>query len=108
MSQEEAVKSANDAIANLHLDEVTGEMVSKSELKKRAKQRQVEAKKAAKKASAQPKPEPKKKSNDAFADLDPSQYFEARSRQIQELKNTQSPNPYPHKFHVSCSGLCEF
>ncbi|CAR22013.1 Lysine--tRNA ligase [Lachancea thermotolerans] len=107
MSQEEAVKSANDAIANLHLDEVTGEMVSKSELKKRAKQRQVEAKKAAKKASAQPKPEPKKKSNDAFADLDPSQYFEARSRQIQELKNTQSPNPYPHKFHVS-TGLSDF
>ncbi|CUS21481.1 LAQU0S03e03576g1_1 [Lachancea quebecensis] len=107
MSQEEAVKSANDAIANLHLDEVTGEMVSKSELKKRAKQRQVEAKKAAKKASAQPKPEPKKKANDAFADLDPSQYFEARSRQIQELKNTQSPNPYPHKFHVS-TGLSDF
>ncbi|SCV01662.1 LANO_0F12904g1_1 [Lachancea nothofagi CBS 11611] len=107
MSQEDQVKAANDAIANLHLDEVTGEMVSKSELKKRAKQRQVEAKKAAKKASAQPKPEAKKKTNDALADLDPSQYFEARSRQIQELKKTQSPNPYPHKFHVSI-GLTDF
>ncbi|SCU83552.1 LAFA_0D04258g1_1 [Lachancea sp. 'fantastica'] len=101
MSQEEQVKNVNDAIANLHLDETTGEMVSKSELKKRIKQRQNDAKKAAKKASAQPKPEPKKKANDAFADLDPSQYFEARSRQIQELKKTKSPNPYPHKFHVS-------
>ncbi|SCU89264.1 LAME_0E02762g1_1 [Lachancea meyersii CBS 8951] len=101
MSQEDQVKNVNDAIANLHLDEATGEMVSKSELKKRIKQRQTEAKKAAKKASAQPKPEPKKKANDAFADLDPSQYFEARSRQIQELKKTKSPNPYPHKFHVS-------
>ncbi|CEP62818.1 lysine--tRNA ligase KRS1 LALA0_S06e04544g [Lachancea lanzarotensis] len=101
MSQEEQVKGVNDAIANLHLDETTGEMVSKSELKKRIKQRQTDAKKAAKKASAQPKPEAKKKANDAFADLDPSQYFEARSRQIQELKKTKSPNPYPHKFHVS-------
>ncbi|SCW01672.1 LAFE_0E04764g1_1 [Lachancea fermentati] len=107
MSQEEATKAATEGVANLHLDEVTGEMVSKSELKKRIKQRQVEAKKAAKKANAQPKPEPKKKVNDAFADLDPSQYFEARSRQINELRKTQSPNPYPHKFHVSV-GLADF
>ena len=26
-----------------------------------------------------------------------------RSRQILELKQNQSPNPYPHKFHVSRS-----
>jgi len=26
-----------------------------------------------------------------------------RCRQIQELKKTQKPNPYPHKFHVSRS-----
>ena len=26
-----------------------------------------------------------------------------RSRQILELKQNQSPNPYPHKFHVSIS-----
>ena len=26
-----------------------------------------------------------------------------RSRQISELKENQSPNPYPHKFHVSSS-----
>ncbi len=103
MSQEEATKAATEGVANLHLDEVTGEMVSKSELKKRMKARQVEAKKAAKKASAQPKPEPKKKKNDLLADLDPSQYFEARSRQILELRKTHSPNPYPHKFQVSIS-----
>ncbi|SCU97482.1 LADA_0H06524g1_1 [Lachancea dasiensis] len=107
MSQEDHVKVANDAIANLHLDDVTGEMVSKSELKKRIKQRQVDAKKAAKKASAQPKPEPKKKATDSMADLDPSQYFEARSRQILELKKSHAPNPYPHKFHVSI-GLVDF
>ncbi|KAK5773766.1 lysine--tRNA ligase KRS1 PWA37_003764 [Arxiozyma heterogenica] len=102
MSQEE-VASATQSVANLHLDEVTGEMVSKSELKKRIKLRQIEAKKAAKKATTQPKPAPKKKKNDLFADLDPSQYFEARSRQILELKKTHQPNPYPHKFNVSIS-----
>jgi len=26
-----------------------------------------------------------------------------RCRQIKELKDTQNPNPYPHKFHVSSS-----
>ena len=31
------------------------------------------------------------------------QYFELRSRQILKLKETQSPNPYPHKFDVSIS-----
>lgn len=44
MSQQDNVKAAAEGVANLHLDEVTGEMVSKSELKKRIKQRQVEAK----------------------------------------------------------------
>lgn len=103
MSQEEVVKLATDNVSNLHLDDVTGEMVSKSELKKRIKQRQIEAKKAAKKASAPVKPDPVKKESDAFANLDPSQYFEARSLQINELRSTHAPNPYPHKFHVSTS-----
>lgn len=31
------------------------------------------------------------------------QYFEIRSRHILKLKETQSPNPYPHKFHVTTS-----
>ena len=31
------------------------------------------------------------------------QYFELRSRQIQKLRETQDPNPYPHKFDVSIS-----
>ncbi|SCU99814.1 LAMI_0G01024g1_1 [Lachancea mirantina] len=106
MSSEETAKAVTEGVANLHLDDVTGEMVSKSELKKRIKQRQTEAKKAAKKATTQPKPQSKKK-DDAFADLDPSQYFEARSRQINELRKTLSPNPYPHKFNVSIT-LADF
>lgn len=43
-------------VANLHLDEVTGERVSKSELKKRQKQRDAERRKAEKAAAAPPKP----------------------------------------------------
>ncbi len=35
--------------------------------------------------------------------LPSQQYFELRSRQIQKLKETQNPNPYPHKFDVSLS-----
>lgn len=55
---------ANGALAqetaNLHLDEVTGEKVSKSELKKRQKAREAEKKKAEKAAAAPPKTEKKK------------------------------------------------
>ena len=33
---------------------------------------------------------------------DPSQqYFEIRSNRIKKLKDTQQPNPYPHKFHAT-------
>lgn len=70
--------------AKLLKDEVTGEMVSKTELKKRQKAREREAAKAAKAAAAPPKPAAAKKGN-AEADeknLDPSQYFENRSRAI--------------------------
>jgi lysyl-tRNA synthetase class 2 len=52
-----------EAVANMHLDEVTGEKVSKSELKKRQKQRQKEEEKAKKAAAAPPKPVAAKKSN---------------------------------------------
>jgi lysyl-tRNA synthetase class 2 len=54
--------------ANLHLDEVTGERVSKSELNKRQKQRQAEERKKEKAAAAPPKPEKKA----ANAELDES------------------------------------
>jgi lysyl-tRNA synthetase, class II len=29
------------------------------------------------------------------------QYFEIRSRNINKLRQTKNPNPYPHKFHVN-------
>ncbi|EXJ72518.1 lysyl-tRNA synthetase [Cladophialophora psammophila CBS 110553] len=88
--------------ANLHLDEVTGERVSKSELKKRQKQRQLEEKKKGKAAAAPPKVE--KKATNAELDesnLNPNQYFEIRSGRINRLRETKDPNPYPHKFSVN-------
>ncbi|KAF3279073.1 lysyl-tRNA synthetase [Orbilia oligospora] len=97
-----------EGVANLHLDEATGEMVSKSELKKRLKQREKEEAKRKKdqekKASGAAEPSKKKaglvdKSAEE-AELTPNQYFELRSRTINNLRTTKNPNPYPHKFHV--------
>lgn len=96
-----------EQVQKLYLDEATGEQVSKSELKKRQKKRETDAKKAAKAAEAATKKvesgdKPSKK-KDYLQDLTPHQFFEYRSRQVQDLKQTQNPNPYPHKFSVSKS-----
>jgi lysyl-tRNA synthetase class 2 len=92
-----------EEVANLHLDEVTGERVSKTELKKRQKQRAKEADKAAKAAAAPPKATSSKPKNNAGQeeDLNPNQYFEIRSRQVNDLLQTPETNPYPHKFQVT-------
>lgn len=74
-----------EAVANLHLDEVTGEMISKTEKKKRDKQRAKEAEKAAKAANAPPKAASKpKNSAGEEEDLNPNQYHEIRSRAVNE------------------------
>lgn len=75
-----------EEVANLHLDEVTGERVSKTELKKRQKQRQKEAGKAAKAAAAPPKPssKPKNAAGEEEKELNPNQYYEIRTRHINE------------------------
>lgn len=99
----EASAPPTEGVANLHLDEVTGEKVSKSELKKRQKQRQKDEAKREREAAAPAKPVHTAKSN-AEADekeLNPNQYFEIRSRNINKLRTTKQPNPYPHKFHVN-------
>jgi lysyl-tRNA synthetase class 2 len=80
-------------------------MISKQELKRREKQREKEARRAAN-AAAQPQASTNDGTRDGVANedsLSPNQYFELRSRQIQKLRETQSPNPYPHKFDVSRS-----
>ena len=61
-----------EAVANLHLDEVTGEKVSKSELKKRIKQRQKEEEKRAREANAPAKPVKKESAEAAEKDLTPN------------------------------------
>ncbi|KAI1004228.1 Lysine--tRNA ligase [Podosphaera aphanis] len=99
----ETKPNTTGSVVNLHLDEVTGEKVSKSELKKRQKQRQKIKEKEEREAAAPPKPIVVKSSN-AEADeqkLNPNQYFEIRSRNINKLRQTKSPNPYPHKFHTN-------
>ncbi|KEP55412.1 lysine-tRNA ligase [Rhizoctonia solani 123E] len=90
---------------NSHKDPETGEMISKSELKRRIKERE----KAAKKATAPPPPagKPKTDAGPNEDELTPNQYFELRSRQIQKLRQTQDPEPYPHKFEVT-SGITSY
>ena len=95
-----AAAPPTDEVANLHLDEVTGEKISKTELKKRQKARQKEADKAARAAAAGPAAAAKPKKAAGEEDLNPNQYHEIRSRQITELLKSNDPNPYPHKFHV--------
>ena len=82
---------------NMVKDELTGEMVTKSELKRRIKQRSKEEKK-----KEVPVKEAKKK-DDEDEIVDPHLYFENRSKQILKLRETKQPDPYPHKFDVSVS-----
>lgn len=86
------VEQVTEQLQKTYLDEVTGEQVSKSELKKRQKAREV-AKKKAEKAAKNPAPVASKKAKEE--ELTPNQYFEIRSRQINELRTTKNPNPYP-------------
>ncbi|WFD07265.1 lysine--tRNA ligase [Malassezia vespertilionis] len=97
---------AEASAPNMLQDPVTGEMVSKSELKRRQKQRQKDAEKAEKAKNA---PQPPQKASDAAAEetLTPNQYYEMRSRAIQKLRETRNPEPYPHKFNVTM-GITDF
>ncbi|KAK9365351.1 hypothetical protein V1509DRAFT_633440 [Lipomyces kononenkoae] len=96
----DGVDAAAEQLAKTYLDEVTGEQVSKTELKKRQKQRALEAKKK-EKAVAVAETKPNGKAKDAEEELTPNQYFKLRSREIEALRQSHSPDPYPHKFHVS-------
>jgi lysyl-tRNA synthetase, class II len=65
-------KELTDGVANLHLDEVTGERVSKSELKKRQKLRAQEEKKQQRAAAAPPKADKKRPAEDDESTLTPN------------------------------------
>jgi lysyl-tRNA synthetase, class II len=106
MTKEVKEEPQQDSTANkLHLDAATGEMVSKTELKKREKQRKVQEKKqekiAASGAAAAVVGDEVVES--ASNEDDPRLYFENRSKQILKFRETQAPNPYPHKFNVELS-----
>ncbi|KAK9449072.1 uncharacterized protein V1518DRAFT_280683 [Limtongia smithiae] len=94
----DAVGAVADALAKTYLDEATGEQVSKSELKRREKQRAQEAKKKEKAAAAAEKKPAGKKAEEE--ELTPNQYFKLRSREIEALRESHQPDPYPHKFKV--------
>jgi lysyl-tRNA synthetase class 2 len=74
MADSNPVQEAEASMANLLLDEVTGEKVSKSELKRRQKKREKEAEKKDKAAAAPPKPKAEKKTSaeDDEANLNPN------------------------------------
>jgi len=94
----------------LYTDPVTGEQISKKELKKREKMRKKEEEQAKKKAEKEAKAkesggEKKKKKNDE-EELDPTKYFENRKTYL--LKKMEAgENPFPHKFEVTIT-LPEF
>jgi lysyl-tRNA synthetase class 2 len=84
------------------------EKLSKNELKRREKAARAAAAKAEKDAAkaAAGAVAPSKKKTTALAsdedDLDPTAYFENRTKQLAELE-AHGTSPYPHKFHVSIS-----
>lgn len=72
----DAAAAATEAVAKLYLDDVTGEQVSKTELKKRQKARQNEAKKkekADKAAAANPAVAKPKSTEASEKELTPNQ-----------------------------------
>lgn len=65
----DATQNVTDKVKDLHLDDVTGERVSKTELKKRQKAREKDAKKAEREATKQPPPQPKKRAQEDEGEL---------------------------------------
>ena len=72
MTDSTPVQEAEASMANLLLDDVTGEKVSKTELKRRQKLREKDAKKKDKAAAAPPKAEKKVSAEEEEANLTPN------------------------------------
>ena len=88
----------------LYTDPVTGEQVSKKELKKREKARKKEEeqakKKEEKKAKSKEEGNENKKKKNVEEELDPTKYFENRKNFLVK-KMEEGENPFPHKFEVT-------
>jgi len=84
------------------------EPLSKNEQKRQQKAAKKAAEKAekdkakAEEAAVNPAKAVKPKKADE-EEITPNEYFKLRSRAVEELKETASTHPYPHKFHVSTS-----
>lgn len=93
---EAPVDAAAAAVGKLHLDEVTGEMISKTELKKRQKARERDAAKKEKaEKSGAPPPAGKKAAGSSEAaekDLTPNQVRDGCPREIQRNTNKVNAN----------------
>ena len=72
MTDSKDVNEVENSVANLLLDDVTGEKVSKTELKKRQKLREKESRKKDKAAAAPPKAEKKVSAEEEEANLTPN------------------------------------
>ena len=69
---DKATQKAAEGVANLHLDEVTGEKVSKTELKRRQKLRAQEEKKQQRAAAAPAQAEKKRPAENDESNLTPN------------------------------------
>ena len=99
--------AVTEEVGKLYLDSETGEMVSKNELKRRAKQREKLAAKAVRRTAngsgeAEALSPATTDAELGEETLDPNQYFEMRLSAVQKAKGT-GKNPYPHKFLASLS-----
>jgi predicted esterase YcpF (UPF0227 family) len=108
--------STSEDIGKQHLDAATGEYVSKSELKRREKQRtklkEVAEKLEKLKLSGQDtaidkKEEKNRATEEDEEDIDPNKYYDNRSHWVKQMKRESENLMFPHKFHVSMS-LKEF
>ena len=79
------------------LDEVTGEYISKNELKKRQKLRKKEEEKKKKEEEKKQKAEAEGATATVEDELDPSKYAQNRRDWLQSRRDN-GENPYPHKF----------
>ena len=109
--KDEVIIQQNEASAqNADADEEKkDDGLSKNKKKFLEKQAKKEAeklekdKKKAELAAQQNKDKPEKKKDNVVEEeiLDPTLYFENRSKVIKQLKEDKAYYPYPHKFHVT-------
>ncbi|CAK1603003.1 unnamed protein product [Parnassius mnemosyne] len=83
--------------------DISGEKLSKNELKRRMKAEQ-KLKEKAEKAAQQPATTAEKKPAKTEEEISPNEYYKLRTAAVAALKNgTKDDHPYPHKFTVTIS-----